>query len=193
MDMNFQIIKLVENAKKGDRAAMERLVDSFHDDIFRMVYYRTRSQMDAEDLTQEIFMKMLKKLPVLKDAGKFKPWLLSIALNRVKDFHRKKRILIFLGTTTQMDNDRQTPAKDGDNPEDSLMRKEFWKHFHRFARILSRREREVFLLRFVDYLGIREIAQVLKKNESTVKTHLYRAIKKFRQNEEFRDLFKGEL
>jgi RNA polymerase sigma-70 factor (ECF subfamily) len=52
-------------------------------------------------------------------------------------------------------------------------------------------EREVFTLRYLDQLGIKEIAETLKKSESTVKTHLYRALKKFRRASELRALLKG--
>ena len=58
---------------------------------------------------------------------------------------------------------------------------------------LSRWEREVFLLRFPDQLGIREIAQILRKSESAVKTHLYRAIEKFRESPELVQLLQREI
>ena len=64
------------------------------------------------------------------------------------------------------------------------MRQEFWEQVRSFTGKLGRWEREVFLLRFLDQLGIREIAQVLHKSESAVKTHLYRALGKFKGNPE---------
>jgi len=190
-DINYQVAELAEKARAGDRASLEQLVNHFHEEIFRMVYYRTRSRMDAEDLTQEIFMRMSKNLPGLKDAGRIRPWLYSIALNRVRDFHRKKRILSFFGTTTELDAVAQATAGSSNNPGDNVIQKEFQLQFHRFTEGLSRWEREVFMLRFVNHLRIREIAEALKKSESTIKTHLYRALKKFRENPEFRDLLRG--
>ncbi|MDM8552790.1 RNA polymerase sigma factor [Desulfobacterales bacterium HSG2] len=193
VNKDYQVSELVENAISGDKASLEQLVSLFHEDIYRTVYYRTRSRMDAEDLTQEIFMQMIKSLPGLKNTACFKPWLFRIALNRVRDFHRKKSILNFLGTTTDVEDAGHVGTETHSNPADKVMQKEFWKQFHQFTGTLSRWEREVFTLRFLDHLGIREIAEALKKNESTVKTHLYRALKKFRQNPELRDLLKGEL
>ena len=58
---------------------------------------------------------------------------------------------------------------------------------------LPRMEREVFLLRFFDHLSIREIAGVLKKNDSTVKTHLYRALAKFKKEPAMRRLLKEAI
>ena len=51
---DLQLSQLVENARDGDRLAFDQLLDRFQGDIYRMIYYRIRSQMDAEDLTQEL-------------------------------------------------------------------------------------------------------------------------------------------
>ncbi|MCP4681327.1 MAG: sigma-70 family RNA polymerase sigma factor [Desulfobacterales bacterium] len=72
------------------------------------------------------------------------------------------------------------------------MREEFWKRIKILLDKLSRREQEVFLLRFTDQLSIKEISRVLKKNESTVKTHLYRAINKFKKESELLQLLREE-
>ena len=58
---------------------------------------------------------------------------------------------------------------------------------------LSKMEREVFLLRFFDHLNLNEIAGVMKKNESTIKTHLYRALAKFRKEPGLRQLLKEAI
>lgn len=190
-DSYHHVTELVEKAKAGNRASLEQLVDHFHKDVFRMVYYRIYSPMDAEDLTQEIFMQMSKSLSSLKDAGSIRPWLFRIALNRVRDFRRKKSILTFFGTTIELEAATQAMAENHNNPANTMMLKEFHLQFRQLTDSLSQREREVFMLRFVDHLGIREIAGVLKKGESTVKTHLYRALKKFRQNPGLHGLLKG--
>ncbi len=187
-DSDNQISILVKKAGAGNKAALDELLTLFHGDIFRMVYYRVRSRMDAEDLTQDILMQMMKHLPDLKDAERFRPWLFRIAVNRVTDFHRKKKLLAFLGTAADVEASGAVLTEKSDSPEKDMLKKEFREQFRKFADSLSRWEREVFLLRFSDLMGIREIAEVLKKNESTVKTHLYRALKKFRENAEFRDL-----
>jgi len=60
LDNDNRITHLVEQAKTGNKGSMEQLVDHFYGNIFRMVYFRVPSRMDAEDLTQEIFMQMIK-------------------------------------------------------------------------------------------------------------------------------------
>ena len=191
-DNDNKITHLVEHARTGNKASLDQLVDHFYGDIFRMVYYRVSSRVDAEDLTQEIFMQMIKSIPELKDSSLLRPWLFRIALNRIRDFHRKKSILSFFGSTVEMDVDVQVKADSNSDPAKHMMHKEFQIQFRKFTESLSRWEQKVFMLRFLDRLEIREIVQVLKKNENTVKTHLYRALKKLRRSPELHALLKGE-
>ena len=192
LDNDNQITQLVEKIRTGNNASMEQLVDHFYGDIFRMVYYRVPSRMDAEDLTQEIFMQMIKSLPNLKDSSLLKHWLFRIALNRIRDFYRKKSILSFFGSTVEKDVDLPVKADSCSDPLKNIMHKEFQLQLRKFSESLSRGEREVFTLRFLDQLEIKEIVQILQKNENTVKTHLYRALKKLRGNSELHSLLLGE-
>jgi RNA polymerase sigma-70 factor (ECF subfamily) len=177
-----EVTSLVEKARAGNIAAFEQLVDLHQEKVLRMTYYRTRSLMDAEDLTQEIFMQAFKNMSQLQKAEKFRAWLFSIAVNRVRDFQRKKRLLSFFGTINEIDRSDQVDTKSPNHPDalGQLIRRDFWKQIVLLLTKLSRLEREVFILRFMDHLRIMEIAQVLNKSESTVKTHLYRALKKFK-------------
>jgi len=175
---------LVKRAKAGSRSAFAELVDLFQDDIFKMVFYRTRIQMDAEDITQEVFMQAFRKLSGLKRIERFKSWLFSIAINRVRDFSRKKRFRALFKMSDGTDEIKITESQINDNPEpiNELLRQDFWKQIGLILDKLPRMEKEVFLLRFLDHLSIKEISSALKKSESTVKTHLYRALVKFRNN-----------
>ena len=71
------------------------------------------------------------------------------------------------------------------NYTDSIAKKRFWEQVRSLLGKLSRMEREVFTLRFMDHLNINEIAAILDKSESTVKTHLYRALDKVRKDAVF--------
>jgi len=179
-----EVTSLVERSKAGDRVALGQLVERFQEPIFRMVYYRVRSRMDAEDLTQEIFVKAIKNLSKLRDPERFRTWLFRMAVNRVTDFYRKKRLLAIFKTR---DQDSEADPEGGEGHQDpsaldDVIKEEFWRQVTSFSDNLSRREKEVFFLRFMDHLSIREIAQVLDKSESAVKTHLYRGLKKFKED-----------
>ncbi len=190
-DQNHQITILAENAMAGNRVSIEQLVDIFHQDIFRLVYYKTRTRMDAEDITQEIFIKMMKNLHRLKSPNKFKSWLFSIAYNHIRDYFRKQKMLGVFGLNAGV-KDFNPEDQDTNNPDEDLLKKEFQDKLFEFIEDLSRWEKEIFILRFINHLKIREVAAVLKKNESTIKTHLYRAIEKLSRNNELRDLLTGD-
>jgi RNA polymerase sigma-70 factor (ECF subfamily) len=189
-DSGFQVAAVVERARAGSRTAFEQLVDLFQGHIFRMAYYRTRSPMDAEDLTQEIFMQAFKNLDRLKTAERFRGWLFKIALNRIRDFNRKRKFRALFSTLDDNDKVAQPYAEASDHAEalDKLMIQDFWKQVGLFLDKLSRMEREVFILRFMDHLSIKEISQAIAKSESTVKTHLYRSIEKFKKEHSMRQL-----
>jgi len=176
------IVQLVEEAQTGDQLAFHRLVDKFQPEIYRMLYYRTRSQMDAEDLTQDVFLKAYKHLVRLQSPMVFRSWLYRIAVNRVNDYFRKKRFRALFGNVSVDDETFQETEQMSVPPQapEYLERREFWQQVEKMMDILSRMEREVFLLRFLDQLSLKEITETLGKNESTIKTHLYRALNKIK-------------
>jgi len=183
-----QLSLLVEQAKAGNRSAFAQLADRFHEDIFRMVYYRIKSRDDAEDITQDVFLKVFQKISSLKEPAKFRGWIFSITLNRIRDFQRKKRFRsLFKAEDENIESHAPEPI-DQDHPDalDHIIKKDFWRQIGLILKKLSKMEKEVFLLRFFDHLSLNEIAGVLKKNESTVKTHLYRALAKFKNEPEMR-------
>ncbi|MDY6792699.1 MAG: RNA polymerase sigma factor [Thermodesulfobacteriota bacterium] len=187
-------IPLVKRAKAGSRSAFTELVGLFEDDIFKMIFYRLRTQMDTEDITQDVFLQAFSKLSGLKKAERFKSWLFSIAINRIRDFNRKKHFRsLFKMTGTSNEIITDTPINHQTEPINELMRQDFWKQIGLILDQLPPMEREVFLLRFMDHLSIKEISQALKKSESTVKTHLYRALVKFRNNSKTLHILKEEL
>lgn len=173
---------LVRAAVEGNRSSFEQLVEIHQGGIFRMVYARVQSRTDAEDLVQDVFLKAYGSLGALRAPELFKAWLYRIAVNKVKDFRRRQRFAsLFSFTQEEKEQDHQDMGPDS---YDHLAGKQFWTRFNDFINKLPRLQQEVFRLRFLDHLSIAEIALTLERSESAVKTHLYRAIEKFK-NEGF--------
>lgn len=194
-DSSTQLVLLVNRAKDGNRSAFAQLVDQFHSDVFRMVYYRIRSRSDAEDIAQDVFLKAFQKISTVKDPGRFRGWLFSIALNRIRDFQRKKRFRSLFKAEEENIESRAPVETESDEPEalEHVLKEDFWRQIRSMLDKLSKMEREVFLLRFFDHLNLNEIAGVMKKNESTIKTHLYRALAKFRKEPGLRQMLKEAI
>jgi len=164
------------------------LADRFSGRIFAMLYARTRRRMDAEDLTQEVFIRALEKLHRLREPDRFGPWLFSIAVNAHRDHWRRKKATEVFSLAWR----KKSPVASPPEAEEKVVSRQFWDRVHVLAKRLSATEREIFFLRFVDDLSIREVAEILGKSESAVKTHLYRALNKFRGETSLRDWLKGD-
>lgn len=187
-DHDNDVGRLATEARNGNRFAFQQLVALLEPRIFRMIFYRTRSREDAQDICQDVFLKAYRSLKKLNEPERFEGWLFRIAVNRVNDHHRRQKFRALFSTLDERDSEDKAdpPAKRRNQTMDTIVRREFWEKVQTMLGQLSKMEQEVFLLRFLDDLGINEIAEVLHKSESTVKTHLYRALKKFRNDTAFR-------
>jgi len=185
-NMSLKIAELAKKARDGNRMSFQELVSMFQEDIHRLAYYRTFSQMDAEDITQEVFVQAYRKLKSLNDTRKFRAWLYSIAVNRCNDFLRKRKFLSLLQLRSTEENVYMKENQGMNSSyEDSIAKKRFWEQVRTLLGNFSAMEREVFTLRFMDHQNIKEISAILDKSESTVKTHLYRALNKARKDSVF--------
>ncbi len=185
---DIELTELVEQASKGNRLAFDQLIDRFQGDIYRMIYYRVRVRMDAEDLAQDVFIRAFRSISRLREPGRFRSWLFTIAVNRVNDYLRNKRVRSIFKSSdegTHFYHETDAPQEQAQALE-QVLKEDFWRQIEQIAKKLSKMEREVFMLRFLDDLNIYEIAQILKKSESTVKTHLYRALTKFKKEKALR-------
>ena len=81
-----ELNQLVQNAKQADATAQSRLISLFYTKIYRYVYYRVNQKEDAEDLTNDVFVRMLESLD--KQSGSFFAWIYQIASNRIIDYYR---------------------------------------------------------------------------------------------------------
>ena len=185
-NMSLKTAELAEKARNGNRMSFQELVSMFQEDIYCLAYYRTYSQMDAEDITQEVFVQAYRKLKSLNDTKRFRAWLYSIAVNRCNDFLRKRKYLSLLQFRSSQEHEIMEAGKGmSNNYNDSIAKKKFWEQVRSLLDKLSTMEREVFTLRFMDHRNINEIAEIMDKSESTVKTHLYRALNKVRKDSVF--------
>lgn len=190
-----QLVELVKQASDGSRFAFEQLIDHHQGDIYRMIYYRIRARMDAEDLTQDVFIRAYRSISRLREPDRFRSWLFRIAVNRVNDYLRKKRVSSIFQSSDEKPDIQPEATQFQEQPEalEQVLKEDFWRQVGRIAKKLSKMEREVFMLRFLDNLNINEIAQILKKSESTVKTHLYRALAKFKKEKALRQFLQEDL
>ena len=162
---------VVSRAIKGDGEAFAQLYEEHFDRIYRYVYLKVGNQIEAEDLTQEVFVKALEAIGSYRWRNlPFNSWLFRIAHNRVIDYFRKQ------GKVEKVVLEDDITLVSESNPaltaERELEIEELIKHVEK----LSPAQSEVISLRFGSELSTTEVAKVLGKNTGTVKALQYNAI-----------------
>jgi RNA polymerase sigma-70 factor (ECF subfamily) len=169
---NENLIELVKSAKRGDKNAFSGLYKYYITPIFRFVYFRVRNRVDAEDLTQSIFLKTWSNLPKYKQReNPFSSWLYAIARNTVTDFWKKKKDwnISELGENT---------TKEERKPIDDLIDEERdLEIIKKLMELLSEEQQEVMVLKFIDGLSNKEISKIINKKEDAVRQIQSRALK----------------
>ncbi len=157
--------------ERMDEARFEELYERYANDVLRVSYFYLGDRQQAEDVTQDVFVKLLTHAPDLEQ-GREKAWLLKVALNRCRDLWRGawvKRVV--LGSPAM----ELTPAPD--QMDDRLERQELMAAVRR----LPADFRDVILLHYYQGFGIAEIAQMLKVPEGTISSRLSRGRKKLEE------------
>ncbi|HUP04782.1 MAG TPA: sigma-70 family RNA polymerase sigma factor [Bryobacteraceae bacterium] len=142
--------------------------------IFIQIYRIVGSVADAQDLTQEAFIKALQRQDQVKDEQKAAHWLSRIATNTAIDFLRRS------GRATFCDLD-EAPMSHTESPEQILLRSEHRDYLEDGLRLLSPRERAALMLRDVEGLPADEVAKRLNCSKATVRSHIANARIKFRR------------
>ncbi|NLX83843.1 MAG: sigma-70 family RNA polymerase sigma factor [Clostridiales bacterium] len=150
---------------------IEQLYQMYGTDVLRMSYSYLGNQQQAEDVTQDVFLRLMENRPVLKP-GSEKSWLLKVALNRCRDHWRSswhKRVL--LGSKVL------EIIPDDDRIEDRIEKEALMQAVN----ALPQAEKEVFLLFYYQGLSTQETAAVLDTPEGTVSSRLSRGRQKLKQ------------
>jgi RNA polymerase sigma-70 factor (ECF subfamily) len=166
---------LIARAKRGSPDATSILYRRYYQSIYRYFYYRTGDPQTAEDLTAEVFLKMVEAIPNYRiEATPFKAWLFQIARNLAIDHFRRSSA----HPVTPIHENMDTPDADVEGALD----------FHLSSRGLAEAfmqiedgQRDVLLMRFIEEMPIAEAARALHKTEDAVKALQRRGLNALRQ------------
>jgi RNA polymerase sigma-70 factor (ECF subfamily) len=146
--------------------------------VFLLIYKIVGNVPDAQDLTQEAFIKALQRQDQLKDLEKAAHWLSRIASNTAIDFLRRSGRVSFSDIDDLTDAVRSAPE---DSPEQILLLAEHREYLNDGLAVLTARERTALLLRDVEGLPAEEVAARLNCSKATVRSHIANARLKFRK------------
>lgn len=179
-------ILLVQKSKKGDKDAFGELVRRYQSDLYQLARNLVSSTDEAEDITAETFVRAWRYIKSFKEKSSFKTWIWKILVNLSRTHLRRRylqnKIFFWQGFFKDKDDHIKEiewidPSTESD-PEKTFEQKNI-QQVVRWARgRLSRREQEVFTLKYDKELKISEISEILSLSENTIKVLLFRATKK---------------
>lgn len=162
--------RLIQQAQKGDREAIAELYRLHAQMIYRYIAYRVDTPADAEDLTAEVFVKMVEALPSYRITGApFSAWLYRIASARVIDYRRRVR----RHPEAEL---RESVSHTDPSPEQSLLDDQETDALRDAIRQLSEEQQSVLILRFVERRSHQEVAAILDRSVTAVKSIQHRAL-----------------
>ena len=172
-----ELFQVVERAQRGSVSDFQELYSLFGKPIFNFIMRLIGSPIEAEDLTQETFLKVYAELANLRDPGQFKFWLYRIARNEVYQKLRKGK----RRTEVPID-DEETPyvdfladEKGGLDPEQAILAGELNEVVRTSLMTLKPKYRDVFVLAVFEKMSYDDISKVVGRSLLSVKTDIYRA------------------
>jgi RNA polymerase sigma-70 factor (ECF subfamily) len=180
--------ELINRIRGGERKLFHELVRPYERAIYVTAYAVLRNHADAEDVAQDTVLKAFTHLDQLQEAGKFKSWILRIAINEARLRRRAGHAHLYealeSGNTEGGEDQSSMPRDFADwreIPSDLLERREIRESIARGLEQLPEIYREVFVLRDVEELSVTEVATTLGIRETTVKVRLHRARLRLRE------------
>ena len=170
--------ELITEYLLGEEEVLPILINRHFKSVYRFVFGFVLNESTAEDITQDIFIKVWKKLKSYDNKYFFTTWLFSIARNTTIDYLRKKKDVPF----SRFENEEgdnillDTLSDDDPLPDEALSKIQDIKVFKEMLEKLPILYREILILRYTDDLSIEEISKILKRPMETVKSQHRRGI-----------------
>ena len=175
--------EMILKAQEGDMFAFRALVDLYKEQAVRIAYSITGNLADAQDVAQDAFIRVYRKIGAFNFNSQFSTWIYRIVVNLCRDFLRKKNrsrlVLNDNGQSRPVEErikDERTP-----DPAKKLLIKELKAKIDNALILLPEKQQIVFSLKYKKDMKIREIAELMGISVSTVKMHLFRATDKMQK------------
>lgn len=167
--------KIIINAVKGEASAFGLLYDHYQPQIYRFIMLKTGRREEAEDLTHQVFLHAFQHIKNYKDLGyPFSSWLYQIAKNQVIDYYRTRK------NNMSLEKAEANVIAD-DNPETETSEKMELEKLRAAVKELKSDYQDVIILRFVEELPTKEVAEIIRKSEGAVKLLQHRALKQLKK------------
>lgn len=166
--------ELINQAKRGQNGAFGQIYDLYFKKIYRFIYFRVGHKETAEDLTEDVFIKVHDKIFSVNKPETFTAWLYQIARNKVVDYYRDKKITVGLD---EVENTLEYET----NIIDVVNLTQQQQTLLKILKDLTAEQQTVVKLKFFEDLSNQEIARILNKNEGSIRVIQHRAITKLQE------------
>ena len=163
--------ELIKRAQKGDKEAFTEIILSIRNELYKIAKTRIINENDIDDIIQETMIEAYKSIKKLRDLKKLKMWVIKILINKCNKFYKKKTKKDISLEETNINN---IIARNNNEDIENDM------NFYSLIRNLKYDERIVILLYYMEGYSVEEISEMIKMNKNTVKTNLYRARQKIK-------------
>ena len=164
----------LRQAQAGSQTALADLYNTYFERIYRFIFYRVSHKETAEDLTEDVFVKIFKKLRDLEQLGAFEGWLFQIARNQVIDYYRRKKQTVPL---EEIENTLEYET----NIVDIVNLKTEQAVFIKLLKELTPEQQQVIKLKFLEDIDNDIIAEMMNKTEGAIRVIQHRAIAKLKE------------
>ncbi len=185
---------LIRTWKSGDLSAFEEIVRRHQKMVLNLAYRMVNDFAEAEDLSQEGFLRAYLKIDQFRGESTFRTWLYKIVINVCRSYLRKRFLLAKVGLYGKKQVSDKTVLSEqnidtgeihprmvlNDTTEQEIEQKDVQLQLEQVINMLSGKQKEVFILKHVEGLTISDIANILNSAEGTIKSHLSRAVKNLR-------------
>ena len=166
--------EIIARAESGSREAFDALISRIEGKVLKTALWLTRNQADAQDVAQEVYIKVFRGLHACKDPERFDAWVYRITVNAARDFERRKKLLLPLAGIVK-----------AFTPRDPVLYGEIRTRLAKALDLLTFNERAAFIFKALEEMETPEAAAILGCREATVRSCLHEARKKLQKH--FRD------
>lgn len=186
-ELSLSEAELIRGAKTGDRESFCLLAQSYERRLFSLALHYCRDAPDAEDLSQEVWLKAYRSINSFRGDSSFYTWLRRIAINTFLNHQRdakatgNQNVVTRKGESVSLDEVYELPDERGRNVEEAMHRKQLVEQVTTALAELTPQQRLIFLLKHREEMSVEEISQECKVSTGTVKKSLFRAVHKIRE------------